>query len=63
MAKKPSNQIIDIVSSLPETEEGNDTLFYISGEQRDEIIRLCKQTDKRDQQLRRPRKKAKKATR
>lgn len=55
MAKKPSNQIIDIIDSL----EGN----TITDEQKAEIKRLCKMTDKRDQQLRKARKPAAKKAR
>jgi hypothetical protein len=49
--KKPSTQIIEMMEGLQE-DPNNLGTFAISSEQRAEIVALCKQVDKRDQQYR-----------
>lgn len=48
--KKPSTQIIGIMDGLAQDTDSG--MFQLAPDQRAEVIRLCKDVDKRDQQYR-----------
>jgi len=53
--RKPSSQIIELVEALPvmdNSDPNGEVSYVLTGSQKDEIIRLCKVVDRRDQQYR-----------